>query len=136
MELEDWSNSIDDMLKGYWAEAIKRMALGSAMNALAEHLMEHYRPGRTSSMSPGSLADWPIQEQRTLFKVLGNTRDSIGVQLTDSFLMIPTKSVSGIWFPTETTFESCQLCPRTDCPGRRAPYDKDLYDKRYRQKND
>jgi hypothetical protein len=56
----------------------------------------------------------------------------VGVRLTDSCLMMPTKSVSGIRFPTETSFESCQLCPRDDCPGRRAPYDSGLYDRRYR----
>jgi len=130
-ELEDWSNSIDDMLKRYWAETIKEMALSSALKALNDHLAENYRPGRTSTMSPGSLEDWPIEEQRALFKILGDTRTSIGVQLTDSFLMIPVKSLSGIRFPTETNFESCQLCPRENCPGRRAPYDKGLYDRRY-----
>ena len=53
----------------------------------------------------------------------------IGVRLTDSFLMVPMKSISGILFPTEVRFESCQLCPRKDCPGRRAPYDQALWSK-------
>jgi len=46
--------------------------------------------------------------------------------------MVPVKSVSGILFPTEESFASCQLCPREVCPGRRAPYDPDLYDAKYR----
>ena len=136
MELEEWTRSIDDVLHRYWADTIKRMALRSAIRALNEHLAEYYRPGRTSTMSPGSLADWPLREQGALFSLLGNARDSIGVQLTDSFLMIPTKSVSGMRFPTEESFESCQLCPREHCPGRRAPYDKGLYDRKYRQATD
>jgi hypothetical protein len=134
MELEDWSSSIDDMLYRYWADTIKEMALRSAIQAMGEHLVENYQPGRTSSMSPGSLGDWPIREQRTLFAILRNPKDAIGVQLTDSLLMTPVKSVSGIRFPTDVNFESCQLCPRQDCPGRRAPYDKELYDSRYRLK--
>lgn len=36
--------------------------------------------------------------------------------------MVPVKSVSGIFFPTEIKFESCQLCPREVCISRRAPY--------------
>ena len=82
-------------------------------------------------MSPGSLADWPLEQQRALFAVLGDTEGLIGVRLAESCLMIPTKSVSGMRFPTETSFESCQLCPRAVCPGRRAPYDKGLYDRKY-----
>jgi len=123
MELEEWARSIDDVLQRYWAETIKEIALRSALQAMNDHLAEHYRPGKTSAMSPGSLADWPIQEQRMLFTLLGDTQTAIGVYLTDSLLMIPTKSVSGIRFPTETDFESCRLCPRSTCPGRRAPYD-------------
>ena len=135
-ELDDWANSIDDLLRHYWAETINEMALRVAIQVLNKHLNERYRPGRTSAMSPGSLGEWPIQAQRDLFAILGNPEDAIGVRLTDSMLMIPIKSVSGIRFPTEESFESCQLCPRQNCPGRRAPYDKDLYDNKYRLRTD
>jgi hypothetical protein len=84
-------------------------------------------------MSPGSLADWPITQQEELFSIFGNVEDLIGVKLTESFLMVPLKSVSGIYFPTEIEFVSCQLCPREVCSGRRAPYDPDLA-KKYREK--
>lgn len=134
LELDDWANRINDVLQRYWAETIKEMALRFAREVMEEHLIEHYGPGPISRMSTGSLADWPIQEQQPLFGILGNTEDSIGVRLTDSLLMIPTKSVSGILFPTEESFESCQLCPRELCPGRRAAYDKDLYDRKYRKR--
>jgi hypothetical protein len=133
-ELDAWANAIGDMLRRYWAEMIKEMALRCAINALHEHLIEHFRPGKTSRMNPGSLKDWPIEEQRALFAILGNTEDTIGVHLTESLLMIPTRSVSGIFFPTEVSFESCQLCPREKCPGRRAPYDSGLYDRRYQKR--
>jgi hypothetical protein len=38
--------------------------------------------------------------------------------------VLPRKSVSGIYFPTEVSFFSCQLCPRERCEGRKARYDK------------
>ena len=82
-------------------------------------------------MAPGSLADWPITQQQQLFSLFGDVEAKIGVRLTDSFLMLPMKSVSGVYFPTETSFESCRLCPRKVCPGRRAPYDPKLWEERY-----
>lgn len=130
-ELEEWSAAIRDPLVGYWADSIKRVALGQASKAVSEHLAERFRPGELSSMAPGSLEDWPIEQQRPLFDILGDTEGLIGVRLTDSFLMRPIKSLSGIRFPTEVSFESCQLCPREKCSGRRAAYDPHLYETKY-----
>ena len=134
-EVADWSTSMDDVLRSYWADTISEIALRSAIRTLNNHLEEQYRPGRTSTMNPGSLADWPLQAQRSLFAILGNPQDTVGVQLSASLLMIPTKSVSGIRFPTEESFESCQLCSRERCPGRRAPHDDRLYERKYARRD-
>ena len=131
-EMDEWSSSIDDMLESYWADKIKEMALRSARQALTEQLQDRFRLGHISRMNPGSLPDWPLKEQRKLFALLGDTKDAIGVELTENLIMVPLKSVSGISFPAEADFASCQLCPRKDCPGRRAPYDATLYDRKYR----
>jgi hypothetical protein len=133
-ELEEWSDSIDDMLQSYWADTIKEMALRTATEALNKDLEQRFLPGRTAQMNPGSLPDWPIGEQRKLFALLGSPRNAIGVELTESLIMVPIKSVSGILFPTEVDFASCQLCPREVCVSRRAPYDETLYEKKYRPK--
>jgi hypothetical protein len=130
-EVADWARSMDDMLWSFWADSISEVALRVAIQTLNQHLAEQYRPGRTSVMNPGSLADWPLQAQRSLFAILGDPEEAIGVRLSDGLLMIPTKSISGIRFPTEESFESCQLCSREGCPGRRALYDEGLYDRRY-----
>lgn len=129
-ELENWAAPLDDMLHKYWADQIMRMALNAALEELREAIRKR-NPSQTSSMNPGSLEDWPIQQQRPLFELLGDPASSIGVRLTDSCLMLPTKSVSGIQFPTEVHFENCQLCGRSDCPNRRAPHDPHLYETRY-----
>jgi hypothetical protein len=130
-ELHDWAAGQDDVLQQYYADQIAEAALRQALGLLKEHLDERYRLGRTSTMSPGSLPDWPIQAQRPLFALLGDTEGTLGVRLTESLLMVPSKSVSGIRFPTEQTFASCQLCSRGRCPSRQAPYDAELYEKRY-----
>jgi len=131
-ELDEWSNGFDDILQKFWADTIKEVVLESANEYLTEHLEERFQTGSLASMNPGSLEDWPISEQKKLFALLGDTRTTIGVTLTETYLMIPTKSVSGIYFPTEEGFESCRLCPRDPCHGRRAPYDEELYENKYR----
>jgi len=132
-ELEEWANSIGDTLRRFWAEAIMGMGLYSAIKAIDADIGPRYGLSKISHMSPGSLADWPIEEQGPLFELLGDTKASVGVGLRETFLMTPLKTVSGIRFPTEVNFESCQLCPRDGCPGRRAPYEADLYEKKYRK---
>ncbi len=133
-ELEGWSKTFTDVLMAYWADAIKEMALRSAVQGLKEHLMARYQLDKLSAMNPGSLPDWPLTEQRPLFEVLGKGPESIGVRLTDSYLMIPIKSTSGIFFAGEEPFASCQLCERERCPGRKAPFDPGLYGRRYARK--
>lgn len=127
-EVDEWSKATDDVLHQYWTEAIKLSALGAATKAMNVHLEENYRPGKTSRMNPGSLLDWPLTQQRPLFALLGDPEEAIGIHLTKSCLMEPNKSVSGIAFAAEHDFQSCQLCPRDDCPGRRAPYDERNWD--------
>ena len=83
-------------------------------------------------MNPGSgdVDIWPIEQQRELFSLFGDVKALIGVTLTDSFLMIPNKTVSGVFYPTEVDFVTCQLCHRERCPNRRAPFDAHLWDER------
>jgi hypothetical protein len=133
VELEEWANSIDDMLQRFWADRIMDLALVAARQTLDEHLQERFGLGGMSRMNPGSLPDWPLREQRPLFALLGDPEAAIGIRLTESLLMVPVKSVSGIAFATEVGFASCQLCPRGECPSRRAPYDRALHDTKYRQ---
>ena len=134
-ELGIWANSIDDMLRQYWADMLNEHALRLAINAVTENLSKKYRLGEVSIMSPGSIEDWPIEEQRELFSIFGDTGNSIGVDLTENCLMIPLKSISGIVFPAEERFESCKLCSRENCPVRRVPYDSALFERKYKFKN-
>ncbi|MEW5900152.1 MAG: vitamin B12 dependent-methionine synthase activation domain-containing protein [Acidobacteriota bacterium] len=124
--LEEKASSFHDLLRQYFLEEIANIALGKALQLLGEQIRKEHGLPQLSDMSPGSLEDWPITEQPKLFSLFGDTEKSVGVRLTESLLMIPRKSISGILFPTEETFLSCQLCPRHVCEGRRAPYDRVL----------
>ena len=117
------ADSEEDPVLKYYLDVIGNAALGSARKYLEKTLQAGYGLGGMSYMSPGSLKDWPLEEQRALFALFGDGETPIGVSLNNSCLMIPAKSVSGIYFPTEVPFISCQLCNREDCPGRKAVYD-------------
>jgi hypothetical protein len=120
----------DDLIRRYWVDTIKGVALRVSMEYLYSHLRGKFLLETTSTMSPGE-ADrdvWPIEQQELLFGLFGNTEELVGVKLTESMLMIPNKSLSGICFPSEISFKSCQVCQRKDCHARRAAFDKELMD--------
>ena len=123
---EEDVRNCEDIIRKYYLDMIGTLAITSALTYLKKHLQSKYALDKVSFMSPGSLADWPIEEQRPLFDLLEDTESTIGVKLTDSLLMLPAKSESGIFFPTETTFLNCQLCPRKECMGRKGPYNEEL----------
>ncbi len=125
-ELDEIDVPAGDLIRCYYLDQIKEMVLEIAVRYLEEHLISRYEPGPISEIEPGSVESWPITQQKELFSILGNVEEAIGVRLTDQFLMVPLKSISGIYFPAETRFESCRLCSRERCTGRKAPHDDDL----------
>jgi hypothetical protein len=120
-DLERTAAAQGDLVKQYYLEEIANIALEHAAVWLAGYLESRYGVTGLSNISPGSLEDWPITEQAKLFSIFGDTEKLIGVRLTESMLMIPRKSISGIFFPSEEGFVACQLCEREECPGRKAP---------------
>ena len=119
----DQMDAQDDLVVKYYLDVIGNIALSTARRYLEKSLQARYGLEGMSFMSPGSLTDWPLEEQRSLFALFGDGETPIGVSLNSSCLMIPAKSISGIYFPTEIPFISCQLCERKDCPSRKAVYD-------------
>jgi len=122
--LEETARQSKDMLTQYYLDQIGNLILAEARSQLIRRLCRQFAVDTLSWMSPGSLEDWPIEAQRPLFALLGEAPAAIGVQLTESLLMLPAKSVSGIFFPSASTFFSCRLCPRERCEGRKARYDE------------
>jgi len=124
--LEKWSEQYkNDLLANVWADEIKKKYLHRMVRTFIQYIKETYRMSNyRAALNPGSRQEWPISGQQDLFDILGGAsyvKEQIGVSYTDSYLMLPTKSVSGISFESKTVYENCQYCPLEDCPNRRAP---------------
>jgi hypothetical protein len=70
--------------------------------------------------SPG-YCDWDVSQQEMIFKAIeGKTVD---IRLTEEYLMIPRKSISGIIGIGSNSdikdYNPCRTCKIADCPGRR-----------------
>ena len=122
-ELDEMPVPPRDMMRHFALDAIKTVILVNAVDYLIEHVKEHCGIPRAALMNPGELADWPITQQKLFFDLFAGAERRIGVSLTSGTAMKPMKSRSGIIFPNETGFLSCQLCTQLKCPGRRAKYD-------------
>jgi hypothetical protein len=118
--------------QGHLSEAFILDALGSvAVENVAEQF--HRRMQRqcnendkavTLRFSPG-YCDWPIEEQRKLFEMFDS--NTAGIELKDSCLMVPRKSISAVFgvYPVNggsapCPYNPCLDCSKIDCPSRRA----------------
>jgi cobalamin-dependent methionine synthase I len=73
----------------------------------------------TRRFSPG-YCDWNVNQQEMVFQTMKG--DCAGVRLTNGYLMIPNKSISGIIGigPGEIAkYDPCKTCDQYDCVGRR-----------------
>jgi len=130
-EVDDWSRTESDYISSLWLEFIKGMFLGEAAVYFSDHLKSTYGFEHLSKVSPGSgnLENWPISQQAQLFGLLDNVKEKIGVTLTDSFLMIPIKSMSGLLFTSAKAYSDCSLCNQENCPSRSVEFNHELHDK-------
>ena len=47
---------------------------------------------------PGSLEGWDLKDQGILFDLVGDVERTIGVRLSESSIMYPSKTVSGLYY--------------------------------------
>jgi hypothetical protein len=128
-ELDEAFEGRGDILREYCWDLIKTHLLAAANEHLNRHLRDKFRLANTAAMHPGSgdASIWPIEQQRELFELLGELAPALGVGLTDSFLMIPNKTISGLIFESGKDYRSCQVCHRENCPSRRAEFKQELW---------
>jgi len=113
-----------DYLRGYLLDRAGSFAVESLAISEENRLREAYRLEDKSvsmRMSPG-YCDWRIEEQAILAKVLDFS--SIGVSLTEKFMMKPKKTISAIVaVGAKGVFNSsrsqCGICDLKDCSYRR-----------------
>lgn len=123
--LEQWSGELmagGDMMRGYIIDAIASEYVEQASVWLEQKIASHVETRGwkiTNRYSPG-YCDWPVSEQHKLFSLL--PENFCGITLTESSLMIPIKSMSGIIGlgpeVARGAFQ-CSICDLKDCFRRR-----------------
>lgn len=115
-----------DLLKGYILDTIGSEAVEEVACRLQDDVGRIAKKNgyqATLRYSPG-YCDWDIQQQRDIFLAMDST--SIGVELTESCLMIPQKSISGIIGISENKgdrLSPCVVCEREfSCPYKRSRF--------------
>ncbi len=125
-ELDGLNAPARDLWRQFCLDAIKTVVLISSVDYLTDYIVKKFELTDAAHMNPGEIKDWPITQQKPLFKLFGGAEKQIDVSLTSGGVIKPIKSRSGILFPNDTDFVSCLLCTQEKCPGRRAAYDAEL----------
>ena len=109
----------DDLLNYLWDQVLEQM-LQQGVKILRKEIdpMEKYPHLNLISPGTGEAWLWPIEQQQQLFKILKYPH-RIGVKLNDYGLMIPRKTLSGLFIPSDRAFIACDYCYREQCPSRR-----------------
>ncbi|MBN2569191.1 MAG: hypothetical protein JXB42_07140 [Deltaproteobacteria bacterium] len=114
------------LVDAYILESMGSMAVESMVESFCKDMETKYNAkgkGITLRFSPG-YCDWSVAEQKKLFRMIDATR--INVSLTDSCLMRPRKSVSGVFGIYDydgdclaPSYNPCSDCNKKDCTARR-----------------
>jgi hypothetical protein len=125
LEIESLINC-GELAHGYIADALGSGAVESLADRFhKEKAQELSRENKTAGLrfSPG-YCDWPVTDQKKLFSFLDN--EAVGVDLNDTALMQPRKSISAVFGiyenknkSVENAFNPCRRCGKKDCIARR-----------------
>ena len=117
-DLSSRYNQAGDYFEAYVADTIGSLTVEKAMDKIQAQLETEMKAeglGITNRYSPG-YCNWPVSGQRELFKAMGEI--PVGVSLTESCLMLPIKSVSGIigiGHNVKKRDYACDICKNKDC---------------------
>lgn len=101
MELEEQYQELDDIMEQYIMDGVQSVILTQATDYVAKALKESFQLKEVTYHIPGALDDWDLKDQPKLFHLFGSTMEKLGVVLSHSNLMKPTKSVSGVYYGIE-----------------------------------
>lgn len=123
-------NDYNRLTEAYILDRLGSLTAEHTINAFHDNMNRRYRNkgyGVTLRFSPG-YCDWLITEQQKLFLLVDT--EAIGVTLTESCLMHPRKSISGVFglFPvatddTTSPYNPCVQCRKRGCHARRRRVD-------------
>lgn len=109
-------------LEGYITDMVASALVDSAADQIQEQvrkLAEDEGLHITNRYSPG-YCSWKVEEQQKLFSLF--PRDTCGISLSESSLMIPVKSISGIiGMGSDVSYRdyTCEICSMLHCQFRR-----------------
>lgn len=111
-------NEQGDIMEAYLLDAIGSLTVENAIGKIHDNLRQYYRSQKlkiSNRYSPG-YCNWPLSDQQVLFKLIGE--NPTGISLSDSCLMTPRKSVSGligIGKHLKHHEYGCKICSNTSC---------------------
>jgi len=119
-KLESEISREKNLLHSFLLDKIGNYALHKACAYLKSLAAEKFGGRSVSEFSPGTGTGelFGIEQQKPLFRLLDPATASIGVQLTPSLMMVPTKSESGVLAATRDEYVACAHCPRQECESR------------------
>ena len=111
-------NSKGEYLEAFVVDAIGSLTVENAMDRIQNDLSDKLKEKSlniSNRYSPG-YCNWALSGQKKLFQLIG--QNEVGITLTDSCLMHPIKSVSGIigiGSDVKKRAYGCEICRNTDC---------------------
>ncbi len=113
-KLEDRASKLarENVFLAFILEKIGDYALEIAKGSM-KLLVEKTLADKVSDFGPGEGTGklFGIEQQAALFQILKPSKN-VGVRLTPSYLMIPKKSMSGVFAVTDEEYIACQYCPK------------------------
>lgn len=121
-ELDNMKNEArgqGDLVKEFVLDSIGSVVAEACVTKISDELYQLSSMEHSYSYSPG-YCGWKLSEQKSLFDLLPDK--PCGIELTESCLMLPIKSVSGIialGSKIERKAYSCAICNNINCYKRK-----------------
>lgn len=122
LEFEKWKENLrtsGELVKEFIADSIGSVIAESCVDRIQEELSSVHGINHTYPYSPG-YCGWKLSEQQYLFSLL--PKHPCSIILTDSCLMMPVKSISGIiglGKNIERKEYGCKICENINCYKRK-----------------
>lgn len=130
------TRQMTDMFDRYMAEGTEHFFLSAARDALEDRLEAEVGHRNFTQVNPGIIEDWSTLDIAKIMDLLGGKPYELGMSLTDSGLMLPSRSICGFFFESKTPHLNCLLCRYPKCPERKVPFDQGMFDDFTREEKD
>lgn len=92
-------------------DIIKYAILIETRNEIKKYISDIFGYNDIAELCPGSLPDWPVENNYFLFEMINNACE-IGVILKNDYFMKPLNTVSSILYNGDKDYVNCSLCKK------------------------